>query len=50
MIKIKQHQQKWRISIENEEFEFSTRKEMEAILKLLLDTKEKSGNLRGSDF
>jgi len=45
-IKIKQTNQKWRLCIEDEEWEFATRKEMEVGLKTLLDMKEKKGNIK----
>jgi len=46
MIKIKQHQQKWRIEIGDEIWEFPTRKEFEDFLKKLIDMKEKYGHLQ----
>lgn len=36
---------KWRIEIDNEEWEFEDRKEMEANLKILLDMKERKGDI-----
>jgi len=44
-IKIKQNRMKWRIEIDNEEWEFEDRKEMEANLKILLDMKERKGDI-----
>lgn len=45
-IKIKQMQQKWQLHLDEEVWQFESRKEMEAGLKQLLDLKEKKGNIR----
>ena len=45
-IKIKQAGTKWRISIEDEEWEFESRAEMEKNLKTILDMKEKKGQIK----
>jgi hypothetical protein len=45
-IKIKQQQQKWLIQLDEETWQFESRKEMEVGLKQLLDLKEKKGNIR----
>lgn len=45
-IKIKQHGEKWRIVIENEEWEFGTRKEFDENLKKILDIKDKNGRIK----
>lgn len=37
---------KWRISIKEEDWEYKDRKEMEANIKILLDMKEKYGQLK----
>ena len=42
-IKIKLRKDKYRLLIEQEEFEFENRSQMEAILKLFLDLKESRG-------
>jgi len=46
MIIIKQHQQKWRIILGDEVWEFQTKKEFEESLKKLIDMKSKYGNLK----
>lgn len=48
-IKIKQNNQKWRLNIEDEEWEFETRAEMEKGLKILLDLKERKGNIKSNE-
>ena len=45
MIKIIQYEGNWRINIEDETWEFKTRKEMDLILKKVLDSKEKYGEI-----
>lgn len=45
MIKIKQNNQKWRIEIQEEEWQFESREEFESALKTLLDLKEINGQL-----
>lgn len=44
-ISIKQFNDKWRMSIEREEWEFADRKEFDKALKAILDLKEKHGQL-----
>jgi hypothetical protein len=48
MMKIKQYGEKWRLEVENEEWEFRSRKDMESRLKILLDLKESKGQLKVS--
>jgi hypothetical protein len=48
-IKIKQHDDEWRIIIDLEEWKFNTRQEMEAGLKVLLDLKENNGQIKYMD-
>lgn len=48
-IKIKQNNQNWRLNIEDEEWAFESRKEMESALKILLDLKEKKGNIQNTE-
>jgi len=45
-IKIRQQQQKWQLQLDEETWQFESRKEMETGLKQLLDLKEKKGNIR----
>lgn len=45
-IKIKQNGQKWRVELQEEEWEFEDRTDMEKGLKTLLDLKEKKGQIR----
>lgn len=45
MISIRQRDKKWRIQIRDEEWEFPDRKNMEKMLKEILDTKEKFGKI-----
>jgi hypothetical protein len=45
MIAIKFRQDKYRLEVREEEFEFSSRAEMENALKYLLDLKEINGRL-----
>jgi len=45
-IKIKQHKTGYRLEIDNEEWEFESRKEMEKVLKIFLDLKELNGQLK----
>ena len=45
-IKIKQQQEKWRLELDNEEWQFDNRKDMEDGLKILLDLKEKKGRIK----
>lgn len=44
-IKIKLHQGNWRLIIGDEEWQFLNRKELDIVLKTLLDYKEKYGKL-----
>ena len=46
MIKIKMHEHKWRIEIENEEWEIEDRKKFDETLKKLLDMKGEFGKIR----
>lgn len=46
MIKITQQQDKWKIEIVEEVWEFSNRTEMENELKMLFDMKDKYGRIR----
>lgn len=46
-ITIKQHGEKWRLIIENEEWSFENRKDLDDNLKKILDIKEKKGQIRG---
>jgi hypothetical protein len=48
-IKIKMDRENWRIQIDNEEWEFKSRAEMESNLKVLLDMKESKGRIRNND-
>ena len=45
-IKIRQHGQKWRVELQEEEWEFENRADMEKGLKTLLDLKEKKGQIK----
>lgn len=45
-IEIKQYNKKWRIEIQSEEWEFENRISMEKGLKILLDLKEKRGQVK----
>jgi len=45
-ITIKQHGDAWRITIEREEWEFSSRKDLDDNLKKILDIKEKKGRIK----
>ena len=45
-IKIKQTNDGYRLELDIEEWRFETRKEMEEVLKTLLDLKEKHGRLK----
>ena len=45
VIKIKQHGEKWRMILDNEEWEFKDRKEFEENLKKILDIKEIKGGI-----
>jgi len=45
MILIKQFEKKWRLKIENEEWEFKSLKELKKILGELLNYKEKNGQI-----
>ncbi len=40
MIEIFKHQKKWRLNIKNETLQFENRKELEKVIKELLDLKE----------
>jgi len=42
-LSIKQHQEKWKLSISDEVWGFENRKEMEKVLGEILDMKEKYG-------
>lgn len=46
MIQIKQRTEGYRICVKEEEWEVKTRKELENILKILLDIKDKNGRLK----
>ena len=48
-IKIKQNGEKYRLVIDDEEWEFLDRKSMELGLKFLLDLKEKRGKIQKSN-
>ena len=45
-ITIKQHNEKWKLFIENEEWQFDDRKSMENAIKVLLDIKERNGRIK----
>jgi len=45
-IKIKLNQEKWRIEIDSEEWEFEDRKDFDTNLKILLDLKQNNGRLK----
>jgi len=45
-IQIKQNREKWHLKISEEEWQFENRKEMEETLKVILDIKEKKGQLK----
>ena len=45
-IEIKQHQSKWRIKIEHEEWEFENRETLDKNLKQILDIKQSSGRIK----
>lgn len=45
-IVIRQRNQKWRLEIREEEFEFENRSEMEMALKDILEMKEKRGQIK----
>ena len=45
-INIKQYQDKWRIEIEREEWEFESRKDLDDNLKKILDIKENKGRIK----
>ena len=45
VITIKQHGEKWKMIINNEEWEFEDRKDFDDNLKIILDTKEKKGRI-----
>jgi hypothetical protein len=45
-IKLKQRDKEWRIEIDDEEWKCNDRKDMERILKVLLDLKETKGKLK----
>lgn len=45
MIGIKAHNNKWRIVIKDEEWEAPSRKELDEMVRLLLDWKEKYGKI-----
>ena len=44
-IKIRQNGDNYRVNLDDEEWQFNSRKEMEAGLKILLDMKDKKGKL-----
>jgi len=46
MIKIKMFQEMWKIHIEEEVWQFETKKEFEETLKKLIDLKDKYGRLK----
>jgi hypothetical protein len=46
MIIIKQRQEGYRICIKEEEWAVKTRKELDSLLKILLDLKDKNGRLK----
>ena len=50
MISIRQYGKKWRIEVNNEVWEAEDRKDMESIVKQLLDLKELKGQLKEKDL
>jgi len=46
VIKIKQRGDKWRIGMDNEEWEFKDREEFDEFFKKILDIKEKKGRIK----
>ena len=43
---LKQHQGKWKIEIEHEEWEFMTKTDFDKALKDILEIKDKNGRIR----
>lgn len=50
MIGIKMKQDKWELSIRDEELQFDSRKKLEEVLKYILDLKDKNGRIRKYDY
>jgi len=46
MITIKMYKEKWRININEEDFEFENREDFDACLKVILDLKDKFGRIK----
>lgn len=49
MIALRLKQNKWICEIREEELEFDTREELEAVIKYLLDLKDKNGRIKKYD-
>jgi len=49
-ITIKKYQEKWRLIIQNEEWEFENLHDMEEILQDILDTKTNYGRLNDANY